>query len=308
MIKPWVLCSYSRCSICFKADGRISNTGSIWAYSNSRQTVMLKHTWFPRLWIPWGLSHVQRWRSWTLCIVYMYNMLKQMCAPWVVLRMQLVIMKYIGEAGWDNPSSRAILCHFSVALVPQLQLWHLQCLVLCSLWATCIHMCCRCYPMSQSCCSSHQNVLVSGWQRWHSAYSHAAVAARLLQVMRVKSMPQQSSCVLYIIIQLQLTPTVHFVSWVHLTTHCVLSRQNCWEVCDPIRWWCVSQKLSKDMCCIIFLLVFLAMNHTMENLFVNFISSCIGPRKMYKRKLLLYTNWHTKNMKFCRLSLKIGLF
>jgi hypothetical protein len=81
-------------------------------------------------------------------------------------------------------------------------------------------------PVSWRRTSNHRNVLISSWwPGYFSIYSCAEVPARLFQVPRVKSILHYLLYVCTIIIWSRPTPSVHCVSWVHLTMHYVLSRQ-----------------------------------------------------------------------------------
>jgi hypothetical protein len=106
---------------------------------------------------------------------------------------------------------------------------------------------------------------------WYTRRPSEYLPARLLQAPRMKRMWQYSSCVYSVIIQSQLSPAVHCVSWVHLTSRFMYRRDNTAEKCYPFWRWRVSWKqMLKQM-----LDLFLRANHTIHSLWANFVSTYI---------------------------------
>jgi hypothetical protein len=87
--------------------------------------------------------------------------------------------------------------------------------------AICIHKCRR----WQIHCMCHEGATLV---ETHSTYSQAQVGLppRPLQAMRVKSMSRYSSCVCSLLIQLQLSPAVYCMSWLHVAARFIV-----WQVC-----------------------------------------------------------------------------
>jgi hypothetical protein len=142
-----------------------------------------------------------------------------------------------------------------VALIPELKLWCPY-----SPWATCIHVCRRCYTS----CSNHPNTLASGRLRWrqHSSCVPGLKRCRMCLPWTFR-------------LNLAFLCTAF---WVYVTTSCVWSLQiNTAEVCvNPLDGdMHLENWVSQNICCKNFRLVFLTGNYTMDSLFLNIVSLCI---------------------------------
>jgi hypothetical protein len=126
----------------------------------------------------------------------------------------LIVLKYLRILGWDSPTFHMISRELLHTCSDSYGIFVGWCPY--SPWATC-H---RCYTSRR--CFNRLNTSASAWRRpgKTSAYSRAAIRARLLGVPKVKGMSQYSSCVYSMIIRSQLTRAVHCASWVHLMTRC----------------------------------------------------------------------------------------